>query len=123
MNTSKNVLILPIQILCKMTDEFIHSLVFLYVVNFFKPDDSFHLWNFPTLNNVTIVKDEGVEVWVMFVIEWGTAMYQLLIFLVIIGIPIVLVFRFLKQRKNRLEKLEQRIEKLEREQAQRSFMD
>lgn len=59
----------------------------------------------------------------MFVIEWGTAMYQLLIFLVIIGIPIVLVFRFLKQRKNRLEKLEQRIEKLEREQAQRSFMD
>ena len=52
------------------------------------------------------------------VVEWGTAIYQLIIFLIIISVPIAVLVWLVKVRIGRVSKikeLEQRIEKLERE--------
>lgn len=52
------------------------------------------------------------------VIEWGTLIYQLIFLLIIIGVPIAVLVWCVKgrNRKNsKIEELEQRIEKLERE--------
>jgi len=52
------------------------------------------------------------------VVEWGTAIYQLIIFLIIISVPIAVLVWLVKVRSGRVSKikeLEQRIEKLERE--------
>ncbi|MBP1931997.1 hypothetical protein [Ammoniphilus resinae] len=49
----------------------------------------------------------------MYHIEWGTAIYQLFIFLLVIGVPILIIVFFLMKRSSKIKELEQRIEKLE----------
>ena len=52
----------------------------------------------------------------MHIIVWENLIIQLIIFLIIIGIPITVLVSFLKRRKSKIKELEQRIEELEREQ-------